>query len=161
MSISIGTGAGGSSFHGHFASSAVDRGKLRSTCREYQIPRTGSNSGKRRRRAVDAGRRRIPLSRLAVVLVLFVFAIVSLLRRFFLFVILYRGSARLSTANGSVSRKRSPSLPIHTHATLPSLTSTTLSGWPPDFRMTTSPGYRTMICSSVMHDAICTLAIRS
>ena len=33
--------------YGHFASSAVDRGKLRPICREYQIPRMGSNAWKK------------------------------------------------------------------------------------------------------------------
>ena len=43
--------------------------------------------------------------------------------------------------------KRSPSLPIQTHTTLSSFTSATQSGWPPDFSIMTSPGFKSIISS--------------
>ena len=57
-------------------------------------------------------------------------------------------SAISSTAKGSVSRNRSPSPPIHRHTMASSFTSATVTGCPPDFRMTTSPGFKSMIFPS-------------
>src|SRR5262249_1454964 len=57
-----------------------------------------------------------------------------------------RSSLVRATA-GIVSRKNSPSSPIHTHSTLSSSTATTVIARFPDFRYTTSPGSNAIVTS--------------
>jgi len=87
---------------------------------------------------------------LAAFLVVFVFFVVFLFLVFVLIVLVVVQIGLGEFEHGQWQRlaKEVAFIAIHTHTTLPSLTSTTQSGWPPDFSMTTLPGFKSMICSS-------------
>jgi hypothetical protein len=153
MSISM-RGAGGSSFRGRFAFSAVDREKA-AGCREYQIAARVQFQGNDVAGPWMPATSEIPLSYLAVALSsssspLPLVLISSSLRRPLPRRLPHRRRRRRVQHGKRQRLAKQIAFIAHPHARdIAVLDFHHVSGWPPDFRMTTSPGFKSMICSCI------------